>query len=43
MDVARQVFRVLDPSLTFEALAKDGDKLEPGTSLPKSPDRPGVS
>lgn len=35
VDVARQVFRVLDPSLTFEALAKDGDKLEPGTLIAK--------
>ena len=30
VDVARQVFQVLDPSLTFEALAQDGDALEPG-------------
>ena len=35
VEVARQVFRVLDPSLTFEALAKDGDKLEPGTLIAK--------
>lgn len=35
VDVARQVFQVLDPSLTFEAMAKDGDKLEPGTLIAK--------
>lgn len=35
VEVARQVFQVLDPSLTFEALAKDGDKLEPGTLIAK--------
>lgn len=35
VEVARQVFRVLDPSLTFEALVKDGDKLEPGTLIAK--------
>ena len=35
VEVARQVFRVLDPSLTFEAMAKDGDKLEPATLIAK--------
>lgn len=35
VELARQVFRVLDPSLTFEAMAKDGDKLEPATLIAK--------
>lgn len=35
VEVARQVFRVLDPSLTFEAMAKDGDKLEAATLIAK--------
>lgn len=35
VEVARQVFRVLDPSLNFEVLAQDGDRLEPGTLIAK--------
>lgn len=33
VDVARRVFELLDPSLEFTALAKDGDKVEYGTHI----------
>lgn len=33
VDVARRVFQLLDPSLEFTALAKDGDTLEYGTKI----------
>ena len=35
VEVARRVFQVLDPGLTFEALARDGEPLEPGTLIAK--------
>ncbi len=33
VEVARRVFELLDPSLEFTALAKDGDQLEYGTKI----------
>lgn len=33
IDVAREVFQYLDPAITFEPLAKDGDKIKAGSML----------
>jgi nicotinate-nucleotide pyrophosphorylase (carboxylating) len=33
LDLARAAFRLVDPALSFEALASDGDRLDPGAAL----------
>lgn len=33
LDLAREAFRLMDPSIRFEALVKDGDALVPGTVI----------
>lgn len=33
LDLARAAFRLVDPSLTFEALARDGDRVAGGTAI----------
>ncbi|MAY61977.1 MAG: nicotinate-nucleotide diphosphorylase (carboxylating) [Rhizobiales bacterium] len=33
MDLARTAFRLVDPTIEFEALAADGDRVSPGTTI----------
>ncbi|WP_026619159.1 nicotinate-nucleotide pyrophosphorylase (carboxylating) [Ensifer sp. WSM1721] len=33
LDLARTAFRLVDPSIRFEALAADGDRVRPGTTI----------
>ncbi|MCJ8053461.1 carboxylating nicotinate-nucleotide diphosphorylase [Shinella curvata] len=35
LDLAREAFRLMDPTIRFEAFVKDGDKLAPGTVIAK--------
>ncbi len=35
LDLARAAFRLMDPSIRFEAFVKDGDRLSPGTVIAK--------
>lgn len=35
LDLARAAFRLMDPSIRFEAFVQDGDKLTPGTVIAK--------
>src|SRR5262249_29294558 len=33
VDIAREVFRQIDPSCSFEALRRDGDRIAPGETI----------
>lgn len=35
LDLAREAFRLMDPSIRFEAFVRDGDRLAPGTVIAK--------
>lgn len=35
LDLAREAFRLMDPTIRFEAFVKDGDRLAPGTVIAK--------